>query len=108
MTFRPSGPVWCVTSCMPRIFLACSTASSGVFGELDAAPLAAAAGVDLRLDDGPAAELLRDLTRLLGRVGDLPARRRDTVAAEDLLRLVLVNFHSERLSRCRNGRRAGD
>ena len=36
---------------MPRIFLASSSASLGALRELDAAALAAAAGVDLRLDD---------------------------------------------------------
>ena len=35
-------------------------------GELDAAALAAAAGVDLRLDDGRDAELARDVPRLCG------------------------------------------
>ena len=62
--------------------------------ELDAAPLAAPAGVDLGLHDGLAAEVLGDLTGLFRAVGDVPLRGRDTVAAEDLLRLVLVDFHS--------------
>ena len=39
LTFCPSGPVWCVTSCMPRIFLASSTASSGLFASLTPPPL---------------------------------------------------------------------
>jgi hypothetical protein len=39
--------------------LVSSAASSAVFGELDAASLAAAARVDLRLDDDAATELLR-------------------------------------------------
>ena len=57
----PAGPVWWVTSCMPRIFSAAACASSGALDDLDAAALAAAAGVDLRLDDdGAAAEPLGD------------------------------------------------
>ena len=43
---------------MPRIFSASSCGLVGILGELDAAALAAAAGVDLRLDDDAAAERL--------------------------------------------------
>ena len=50
-TFCAAGPVWCVTSCMPRIFPAEITDLVDRFGDLDPAALAAAAGVDLRLDD---------------------------------------------------------
>ena len=39
LTLRPSGPVWCVTSCMPMIALAASKASSGVFASLTPPPL---------------------------------------------------------------------
>ena len=45
---------------MPRIFVAFSLRLLGRLGELDAARLAAAAGVHLRLDHDRAAELLRD------------------------------------------------
>ena len=38
-TFWPAGPVWCVTSCMPRIFLAYCSASSRVFATLTPPPL---------------------------------------------------------------------
>ena len=48
-TTRPSGPVWCVTSVMPRILSASARGFVGVLRDLDAAALAAAAGVDLRL-----------------------------------------------------------
>ncbi len=61
--------------------------------ELDAAALAAAAGVDLRLDDGAPAELLRDASRFLGRVRDAAAGRGDAEPAEDFLGLVFVYFH---------------
>ena len=63
-------------------------------GQLDAATLAAAAGVDLRLDDDrAAAEALGDLGGLGGREGDLPAGHGDTMAREDGLGLVFVDFH---------------
>ena len=64
-----------------------------VLRELDAAALAAAAGVDLRLHDGAAAEPLGDLARLGRVVGDLAARHGDAVAREDRLGLVLVDLH---------------
>ena len=66
----------------------------GRLGELDAAALAAAAGVDLRLDDdGAAAEALGDLRGLGGVERDLAARHGDAVPREDLLGLILVDFH---------------
>jgi hypothetical protein len=68
-------------------------ASCGGLGQLHAARLAAAAGVDLRLDDDHAAVLRGDPLRLLRRGRDLARRDRDSVGAEDLLRLVLVDVH---------------
>ena len=57
----PVGPVWCVTSCMPRIFWASSPGlGRASLGDLDAAALAAAAGVDLGLDDDDGAAGLLD------------------------------------------------
>ncbi len=38
-TFWPAGPVWCVTSCMPRILPACSRTSSGERATLTPPPL---------------------------------------------------------------------
>jgi hypothetical protein len=64
-----------------------------VVRELDAAALAAAAGVDLRLDDDAAAELLRGLPCFVGIVDDDSARRRHSVAAKNLFCLILVNLH---------------
>ena len=63
-------------------------------GELDAAALAAAAGMDLRLDhpDRPA-QRPGGLLGLLGRVGDLPAQHGDAVLLEQRLGLVLVDVH---------------
>ena len=65
----------------------------GRLGELDAAAFAAAAGVDLRLHDDAAAELVRDEARFVRRVDDFTARRRDAVVAKDLFRLIFVHFH---------------
>ena len=63
---RPSGPVWCVTSFMPRSFVAMSRTSSSDLRDLDAAALAAAAGVDLGLHHPDrAAERLRRVHGLL-------------------------------------------
>ena len=47
----PSGPVWCVTRFMPKIGARLVLRVGEALGDLDAAALAAAAGVDLRLDD---------------------------------------------------------
>src|SRR4029077_163595 len=78
-------------------------------GKLDAAPVlatvleapfAAAAGVDLRLeDDGAAAELIECLLRLSGRGGDNAARNGSAGRRQQLFRLVFVNLHVESLGR---------
>ena len=63
-------------------------------GELDAAALAASAGVDLRLDDPDRpAELLRGLDRLVDRERRNAARHRNAEAAKELLALVFVDLH---------------
>ncbi len=67
-----------------------------ILRELHAAALAAAPGVDLRLDDRAPAEPARDLPGLGGAVGDLTARHGDAEVREDRLGLVLVDFHGER------------
>ena len=60
----------------------------------DGDPLAAAAGVDLGLDDDQAAaELVVGLGRLLGRGRDDPVGDGDPGGLEQILRLVLVDFH---------------
>ncbi len=77
-------------------------------GELDAAPLAAPAGVDLRLDHPHvAAELLRRGDGLVHAEARLAARRGDAVAAQQLLGLVFVNLHASPLIGFRRFRRAG-
>ena len=69
---------------MPSICFASCSASSGDLRELDAAALAAAAGVNLRLDDDDvAAEPPGDLADFVGRERHLAARHGNTEARED-------------------------
>ena len=64
--------------------------------ELDAARLAAAAGVDLGLDDPElAADLARPVGRLLGAVGQRALGNGHAEAGQDFLGLILVNVHVE-------------
>src|SRR4029077_8549023 len=64
------------------------------FRDLHTAALAAAARVDLRLDHPHlAAQLARGLDRLVDGEAGNAARRGDAVLAQDLFRLVLVDFH---------------
>jgi hypothetical protein len=63
--------------------------------ELDAAGLAARAGVNLRLDRPvPAAELGRGIDRLIGAEGDGTLGHRYAETREQFLGLILVNVHS--------------
>jgi hypothetical protein len=63
--------------------------------ELHATALAAAAGVDLRLDDPDrTAELLRGVDRLVHGEARKSARYRDAVAAKNVLALVFVDLHA--------------
>ena len=62
--------------------------------ELDAAGLAAAAGVNLRLDRPmPAAQFGRDIDGLLGTVGDTAGRHRDAKAGQQFFCLIFVYVH---------------
>ena len=74
-----------------------ASASSMRLDDLDAAALAASAGVDLRLDDDGgvacAEERLGGRVGLFERGGHLARRDRDAVLAQDVFRLVLVNLH---------------
>ena len=64
--------------------------------ELHAASLAAAAGVDLGLDDPElAADLARPVGRLFGAVGERALGHGHTEAGQDFLGLILVNIHDE-------------
>jgi hypothetical protein len=66
----------------------------GVVGELDAAALAAAAGVDLGLDDDLAAELLGRSPCRAGLGDDDASRHRNAVLSQHLFALIFVDFHS--------------
>ncbi|MDH6591965.1 hypothetical protein M2165_001854 [Variovorax sp. TBS-050B] len=68
-------------------------------GHLDAAALAAAARVDLGLDDPHrASKLLGGLDRLLNRIGRNAARHRHAELGKNFLALVLVDLHEGCLS----------
>ena len=63
--------------------------------DLHATALAAAASVNLRLDDpNRAAQLLCGLDRIIHREHGLAARDRDAEFPQDFLTLVLVNLHA--------------
>ena len=67
--------------------------------QLDATALAAAAGVDLRLDHpGRSAKGARGRLGLVGGIGDLARQHGDSVVLEQRLGLVFVNVHA-RLAR---------
>src|SRR5262249_33203082 len=62
--------------------------------ELYAAGLAAAARMDLRLDDPlAAADVAGPIGRLFGAVGKAARRNRDAESPEDFLRLIFVDVH---------------
>ena len=67
------------------------------FGELDAAALAAASGVNLRFDHDAGRALLKQRTRrverLIARLNHLAARHRHSILSQNGFSLVLVNFH---------------
>ena len=65
----------------------------GGVGELDPAGLHPAAGQDLRLDHGRAADLLGGLARLLGGRAEAVLGDRNPGPLDDLPRLVLVETH---------------
>jgi hypothetical protein len=67
----------------------------GVVGELDAAGLAAATGLHLRLDDDGGADLAGDRLRLLGGLGDAAGEHGDTVRGQQVTGLVLEEIHEQ-------------
>ena len=74
--------------------------------QLDAAGLAAGAGMDLRLDRPvPAAELGGGIDRLVGAEGDGALRHRHAELSEQFLRLILVDVHCFLPDRLLAGRR---
>ena len=98
-TFWPCGPVWCVTSCMPRMFLACCVGFFAGLRHLDAAAFAAASGVNLRLDDHARGAFGKQLAgHVIGffqGVGHFAFGHGYTVLREDFLCLIFVDFHSD-------------
>ena len=81
---------------IPRMFLACSSASCAVLRDLDPARLAAAADLHLRLDDARIPDLVRRRDRLLDGGGGGAGGHRHPVAGEQLLALVLEKVHARR------------
>jgi hypothetical protein len=93
-TCLPCGPVWWVTSTLPISSRAAFAASSGVLTILDAARLAASAGVNLRLDgDGVGFQRARNCFRFFGRGRDPAVGDGHAEAAKDFLGLVFVDIH---------------
>src|SRR5215471_3788926 len=81
----------------------------GILGQLDAAALAAASGMNLRLDDGAPPETLGDLAGFGGIVGHFAARHGHAVARQDRLGLVFVDLHGRpKVSASRIGRPEGE
>jgi hypothetical protein len=81
-----------------------------IFGDLYAAALAAASGMDLCLDDHAACairkQLLSHIQRLVERIGHLPSRHGNAVFRKDVFCLILVYFHRFSIEKCRNRRLA--
>ena len=69
----------------------------GRLGNLDAAALAAASGVNLRLDDNAGCAVVEQcpsrIESVFAVLNHLPARHGNAVLGQDGLSLVLVNFH---------------
>ena len=66
-----------------------------LFGMLLEPPFAAAAGMDLRFDDGDfPAEFLERLGGIVGRLRDAAPRNGNPRIGQQLFRLILVNLHS--------------
>ena len=88
-----------MTSFLPSRSSAASSTSSSRAAELHAASLAAAAGVDLGLDDPElAADLAGTIGRLFGAVGERALGHGHTEAGQDFLGLVFVNIHGQKSS----------
>src|SRR5699024_11824445 len=81
----------------PEDLLGLGLSVLGIVGDLHTARLAAAAGLDLRLDDDAGltggGELLSDGTCLGGRARHLPLGYGNPVLCEEFLRLVFEQVH---------------
>ena len=111
-TFCPCGPVWCVTSCMPRMFLACSLGVFAGSGHLHAAALAAASGVNLRLDhDARSAfgkQFARHCRSFFQACWPLRPRYGHAVPGKNFLCLILVDFYLSVLPTGKPANHAGE
>ena len=90
----PRASVWRVTRALPQPALGGLFRFLGGVDDFDAAGLAAAAGVNLRLDHRLAAQFLGSLPGRRRRNRQVARRRGDAVADEKLFGLVFVQFHS--------------
>ena len=70
----------------------------GILGDLDAAALAASAGVDLRFDDDAAAELLRRRLGFVDGERHFASGHRNAVPGQERLGLIFVDFHCDVIS----------
>ena len=68
----------------------------GVFRQLHAAAFSAAAGVNLRFHHHPPAQLLGRLTGIVGVVDDDSAWNWNSVSAQNVFCLILVDLHRAR------------
>ena len=100
----PSGPVWIGDQLMAEdiggdrfgLFAAADELHAALRGDVFDGSLAAAAGMDLGLDDRHRpGQFDERVGGRLGRVGHEAAGHRHARLAEDLLGLELVNFHGE-------------
>ncbi len=114
LTFLPSSPVCLVTRVEPSIRAALSRASSADFTRTTPrllrvfleGPLAASAGVDLRLDDRHRRPEGRDGgRRLFGGAGDDSPGIGTPALAKKFLALVFVNLHGGSATKEHVGRR---
>jgi len=93
-TFCPRGPVWWVTSVMPRMFFSLEFRILAGAGHLHAAAFAAASGVNLRLDDNATGALGKQLAGhrrgFFQGVGHFASGHGNAVSRQDFLCLILV------------------
>ena len=83
----------CPWMSIPRMFVACSSASASIRGELHAAGLAAPADQHLGLHDDGIADLVSRRDGVLDRRHGLAVGHPQAVAGKQLLALVLEQVH---------------
>jgi hypothetical protein len=94
-TFWPSGPVWCVISCMPMIWFAYSLTCSIDLATLTPPPLPRPPAwiCALTTQTGPPS-VFSCLDGLFDRHARNAARNRHSEFAEDFFALILMDFHA--------------